>query len=206
MSGSGLRLHASPTSPFARIVAVTAREAGLAEQVEMVAAAGTPVDPGSMPLGLNPLGKIPTLERPDGPALYDSRVICRYLDDLGGGRLYPGKPRLWATLTLEATGQGIAEAALSMTYEARVRPEGARSEAWVEGQWAKIARALDTLEARWMSHLAGPLDLGQIAVGCALGYLDFRHDARGWRAGRPLLAGWATKFGERPSMVATRPA
>lgn len=205
MSRMSLRLHSSPASPFVRIVAVTLRETGLIDQVEMVAAAGTPLDPGSMPVGRNPLGKVPTLERADGPALYDSRVICRYLDDLAGGGLYPAKPRLWDTLTLEATGHGVAEAALLMIYEARLRPEEKRLEAWVEGQWTKVARALDALEARWMSHLAGPLDIGQIAVGCALGYLDFRLDARGWRAGRPGLAAWAAEFAERPSMAATRP-
>jgi glutathione S-transferase len=159
-----------------------------------------------MPVGRNPLGKIPVLERPDGPALYDSRVICRYLDDISGGRLYPAKPRLWETLTLEATGHGITEAAVLMVYEARVRPEDRRFPEWVEGQWAKVARALDAIEARWMAHLAGPLDMGQIAVGCALGYLDFRHEARGWRAGRPALAAWFEAFDGRPAMAATRPA
>jgi glutathione S-transferase len=152
-------------------------------------------------VALNPLGKIPTLERAGGPALYDSRVICRYLDDLAGGRLYPEKPRLWETLTLEATAHGVAEAAVLMVYEERLRPEEARSEAWVEGQWAKVARALDALEARWMSHLAGPLDMGQIATGCALGYLDFRHGRRDWRAGRPALAAWEAKFAARPAMA-----
>lgn len=200
----GLRLHNSPNSPFVRMVAVTLRETGLIDQVELVPAGGTPLEPGTMPVGQNPLGKVPTLERADGPALYDSRVICRYLDDLAGGRLYPGKPRLWETLTLEATGHGIAEAALLMVYEGRLRPEALRSEPWVEAQWIKVGRALDALEARWMSHLAGPLDAGQIAVGCALGYLDFRLDARGWRTGRPALAAWAAKFGERPAMAATR--
>ena len=92
-----------------------------------------------------------------------------------------------------------------MTYEARLRPEGARSGPWVDGQWRKVARALDAVEARWMSHLAGPLDLGQITLGCALGYLDFRLDARGWRAGRPALAAWADRFLARPAMATTRP-
>ena len=158
-----------------------------------------------MPVARNPLGKIPTLERDDGPALYDSRVICRYLDDLAGGRLYPEKPRLWETLTLEATGDGIMEAAVLMVYEERTRPEEQRFAPWVEGQWAKIARALDALEARWLAHLAGPLDAGQIAVGCALGYVDFRHAARDWRAGRPGLAAWEARFAARPAMQATRP-
>lgn len=205
MIGVALRLYNSHTSPFVRIVEVTLRETGLSDQVERVLATGSPLDPGSIPIGQNPLGKIPTLERADGAALYDSRVICRYLDDLAGAGLYPPAPRLWETLTLEATAQGVAEAAVLMIYEERLRPEALRSGAWVEGQWSKVERALDAVEARWMSHLAGPLDIGQIGIGCALGYLDFRHDARAWRAGRPGLAAWAAKFLDRPSMRATAP-
>lgn len=200
-----MRLYESPTSPFARMVKVVLVETGLIDKVELVAVGGTPLDPGTMPVAQNPLGKLPVLARADGPALYDSRVICRYLDDLGGGRLYPGKPRLWDTLTLEATAHGISEAALLMTYEVRVRPAEHRLEAWIEAQWAKVARALDAVEARWMAHLAGPLDCAQIAVGCALGYVDVRHGTRQWRAGRPALAAWEARFAQRPSMQATRP-
>jgi glutathione S-transferase len=200
-----MRLHESPTSPFARKIRVVLIETGLDKGVEQVPAGGGPIDPGSIPLGQNPLGKMPVLERADGPAIYDSRVICRFLDDLAGGRLYPPKPRLWETLTLEATADGIMDAAVLMTYETRIRPEAARHGPWVEAQWAKVARALDAVEGRWMSHLAGPLDMAQIAMGCALGYLDLRHGARNWRAGRPALAAWAARFGERPSMKATEP-
>jgi glutathione S-transferase len=199
-----LRLHAASASPFARKARVLLHEAGLVERVETVAASGTPLEPGTLPLALNPLGKIPCLERPDGPALYDSRVICRYLDDLAGSGLYPAAPRLWETLTLEATGDGIAEAALAIVYEARLRPEALRMPAIVEAQWAKVARTLDALEARWMPMLAGPLDAGQIAVGCGLFYLDLRIADRRWRDGRPALAGWAGRIAERPSFVATR--
>ena len=201
-----MRLYHSPTSPFARKVRVVLLETGLAGRVEFVSVSGTPLDPGTMPVAQNPLGKLPALERPDGPAIYDSRVICRYLDDLGGGRLYPAKPRLWETLTLEATAHGISEAALAIVYEVRVRPSEQRSDAWIEGQWGKVARALDAIEGRWMAHLAGRLDCAQIAVGCALGYLDLRHGERDWRAGRPALAAWEARFSDRPSMQATRPA
>ena len=200
-----MRLYSSPASPFVRKVTVVLHETGLLPGVEMVAAGGTPVAPGTMPVTRNPLGKIPVLEREDGPALYDSRVICRYLDDLAGGRLYPEKPRLWETLTLEATGDGMMEAAVLIVYEDRTRPEEKRFDGWVEGQWAKIARGLDAIEGRWMAHLAGPLDAGQIAVGCALGYLDFRLGPRDWRAGRPALADWEKRFAARPAMLATRP-
>jgi glutathione S-transferase len=200
-----MRLFCSPTSPYARKCLVLLHESGLLDRVTLMAASGTPVDPGSMPLAQNPLGKIPALDRDDGPALYDSRVICRYLDRLSGKGLYPAEPRLWDTLTVEATGDGMVDAAILIVYENRVRPEEKRYEAWVEGQWAKIDRALDVLESRWLHHLAGPLDMGQIAVGCALGYLDLRHQARNWRHGRAGLAAWYDGFAARASMQATTP-
>lgn len=200
-----MRLYHSPTSPYVRKCMVVLHETGLLSQVALIATAGTPVDPGSMPLEQNPLGKIPALERDDGPALYDSRVISRYLDARTGAGLYPAAPRLWDSLTLEATADGILDAALLMVYESRIRPEARRHEPWVEGQWAKIDRALDAVESRWIDHLAGPLDIAQIALGCALGYVDFRHDARNWRDNRPRLAAWEATFAARPSMQATRP-
>ncbi|MCE6961134.1 glutathione S-transferase [Cereibacter sphaeroides] len=200
-----MRLYASPTSPFVRKVDVVLHETGLLDRVERVPAGGTPVDPGSLPLALNPLGKIPVLGRDEGPALYDSRVICRYLDSLASAGLYPQPPRLWDALTLEATADGMLEAAVLMVYEVRTRPEEKRHEPWVEGQWNKIARALDAVEARWLSQLRGPLDIGQIAMGCALAYLDFRHGTRDWRKGRTGLAEWEAGFSARPSMMATVP-
>jgi glutathione S-transferase len=200
-----VRLYHAPASPFVRKVMVLLHEAGAVDRVTLSPASGSPLDPGTLPVDRNPLGKIPALERPDGPTLYDSRVITRYLDDLLDARLYPAAPHLWDTLTIEATGDGIAEAAVLMRYEAHVRPEATRSPAWIEAQWSKIARSLAALEDRWLSHLAGPLDMGQIAVGCALGYLDFRHADRDWRATHPALAAWHAAFADRPAMRATAP-
>ena len=193
-----MKLYYSPTSPFVRKVSVLILETG--QQVDRIAAAGTPLDPGTMPVGLNPLGKVPALVDGDR-VLYDSRVICRYLDDKVGAGLYG--PDTWAILTQEALADGILEAALLMVYEGRLRPEELRHAPWVEGQWAKITRALDALEAL---PPEGPLTGGQIALGCALGYLDFRHDARDWRKNRPQLADWAEGFAARPAMQATLPA
>jgi glutathione S-transferase len=184
---------------------VLLHEAGATDRVALVPVAGNPLDPGTLPVDRNPLGKIPALERDDGPTLYDSRVICRFLDDLLDAGLYPAKPRLWDTLVLEATADGLADAAVLMRYEMHVRPAAARSPEWVEGQWSKVDRALTALEDRWTSHLSGPLDMGQIAVGCALGYLEFRHAERDWRSGRPGLATWFDHFNARPSMQATLP-
>jgi glutathione S-transferase len=179
-------------------------EAGLADQITVIEVSGTPLAPGTMPVDRNPLGKIPALVRAEGSALYDSRVICRYLDDLAGAEMYP-PARLWETLTLEATADGILEAALLMVYEVRVRPEERRFPDWIEAQWAKIDRTLDAIEAGWMTHLEGPLDMAQVAVGCALGYLDFRLGARQWRDGRPKLTAWEAAFAQRPAMQATKP-
>jgi glutathione S-transferase len=112
---------------------------------------------------------------------------------------------LWETLTLEALADGILDAAILMRYETHVRPETARSPDWIDGQWAKIARALDAVEDRWIAHLSAPLDIGQIALACALGYLDFRHAERDWRTGRPLLSQWEGRIAVRESLASTVP-
>lgn len=198
-------LFYSDASPFARKVLVTLHETGQRDDVTLVSSTQTPLASNPAILAQNPLGKIPTLRRPDGPALYDSRVICRYFNDRAGGKLYP-ETRIWETLTVEATADGILDAAVLIVYEDRCRDEGMRSTPWIEAQWLKVERGLDAVEGRWMSHLNGPLDMGQIAMGVALGYLDFRHAGRDWRQGRPGLAAWASRFVSRPSMEATRPA
>ena len=200
-----MKLFASPASPFARKTVVVMLEAGLADKVEIVPAAGNAVDPGTMPVDVNPLGKIPALLCDDGRTIYDSVVICRYLAELALPQLYPTGPALWDSLTLEATADGIMDASVLMVYETRLRPEDLRYAPWVEGQWAKITRTLDVVEQRWVHHLTGPLDIGQIAMGCALGHLDLRHDARRWRGGRPKLAAWFSGFSVRSSMAATHP-
>lgn len=200
-----MRLYHNRTSPFVRKVMIVLLETGQADAVTLIPSTGTPIDPASLPVTQNPLGKVPALERDDGPTLYDSRVVCRYLDDRGDGGLYPQPPALWDSLTLEATADGMMEAAILMVYESRIRPEDKRLPDWVEAQWAKVDRSLDVLNARWLSHLQGRLDIGQIAVACALSYLDLRHEGRGWRSGRDGLADWHAGFARRDSMVATRP-
>ncbi|NDV02723.1 glutathione S-transferase family protein [Pseudoroseicyclus tamaricis] len=197
-----MQLVMSPNSPYVRKVCLLVREAGREAEVEEVAVATTAYDSHPTVLGANPLGRIPALIRPEGPALYDSRVITRYLDDRWHLGLYPEK-RLWEVLTLEATAEGILDSAVSAAYEARLRETP--DQRWMDAQWEKVARALDAIEGRWMSHLAGPLDIAQISVAAALGYLDFRHAARDWRAGRPDLSAWAARFAERPAMRATMP-
>ena len=198
-----IRLLSSPASPFARKVRVLLNET---EQDDIAV-----VDVTAHPLGgdpaLNataPLGKIPALERDAGPTLFDSRVICRFLDHRAQAGLYPDA-HLWETLTLEALADGIMDAAVISVYEKRARPEEMWHQPWLDAQWEKVARGLDALERQWMSHLYGPLDMGQMAVGCALSYLDFRYGDKGWRDGRDGLAAWHKRFAERPAMQDTAP-
>jgi glutathione S-transferase len=203
-----MRLYHSVTSPFVRKVMILVHECGLTDQVELVRARGTPLEPDSMPIVQNPLGKVPVLETAEG-ALFDSRVICRYLDDLVGAGAYPQGPAVWRTLTLEALADGIMDAAVLMVYETRLRPEEVRFAPWVEAQAAKVIRAVDALETEWVEHLsaarAGCPDMGAIAVGAALGYVDFRLGHLDWRSGRGGLAVWESGFAQRASMVATVP-
>ena len=199
-----MQLIMSPSSPFVRKVRVLLRETGLLEQVSEVSVATTPLSSAPEVLSANPLGKIPALVRADGPAIYDSRVITRFLDDLGGADLYP-TTRLWEILTLEATADAIMEACVAMTYEARFRAEAQQSPDWIEAQWEKADRAISAINSRWMSHLSGPLNMGQIAVACALSYADLRHDSRGWRKQNAALADWHAEFSQRDSMVQTEP-
>lgn len=200
-----MQLYYSATSPYARKVAVVLRETGQLDDVELVGAAGSPLNSSGMPTSHNPLGKIPALVRDDTPAIFDSRVICQFFDDRAGGQLYPTGPRRWEAMTLEAMADGMIDAAILMVYEVRLRKPEMVFNDWVEGQWAKTERALDALENRWISHLSGQFDIGQVAVGCALSYLDFRHSARNWRNGRPQLAAWEAAFAQRDSMIATVP-
>ena len=200
-----MRLYHSQTSPFVRKVMVQILESGLADAVTIVPVSGTPIDPGTMPVDQNPLGKIPALVTDDGRALYDSRVISRYLDELSGAGLYPTGAALWDVLTLEATADGIMDAGVLMILESRVRPEEKRFADWTDAQWGKVTRALDAVEDRWIPSLSEPLNMAQIALGCALSYIDFRFGDRPWRAERPLLAAWHAAFSDRPTMQATRP-
>lgn len=200
-----MKLAYSATSPYVRKVMVLLHETGQLDDVALTEIATTPMAPSAPLVSQNPLGKVPALERDEGPALFDSRVICAFLDDRAQAGLYGKGARHWEIRTLEATADGILDAALLMVYETRLRDEDERSEAWVEAQWAKIAQAVAALNTRRISHLSGTLDMGQIAVGCALGYLDLRHDARAWRHGNDALARWFDTFDSRPSMQATAP-
>lgn len=204
---SDMQLLGSPTSPYVRKVLVLAHEAGIIDRLPVEAASGTPLAPNARTVGHNPLGKVPCLVLDDGPALYDSRVICEYLDaEQGEGRFFPqAGPARWRALTLAALGDGITDAGLLIVYEARLRPEEKQFSPFVEGQREKVVRGLDVAELQWLAHLSGPMDIGQIALACALGYVELRDLAPDWRSTRRGLAAWYDAFRLRPSMTATEP-
>jgi len=162
-----MQLILSPPSPYARKIRVLLRETGLIDRVEEVQVSTSPVNSAAEAIAANPTGKIPALIRADGPAIYDSRVISRYLDDMADANLYP-KTSLYEVLTLEATADAIMDASVGMTYEMRLRPEAQQSPEWLDAQWNKASRAVAAINGRWMSHLTGPLNAAQIATSCAL--------------------------------------
>lgn len=199
-----IKLISSPASPFVRTIRVLLLETDQAD-IEITSITTTPMDSDAMLTAANPVGKIPCLVRDDGSSIYDSRVIARFLDARAKANLYPDA-HLWEILTLEATAHGIMEAAASCVYEKRLRPENMWHQPWIDAQWAKAARSLDAVNSRWLSHLQGPLTMAHIAMGCALGYIDFRHGDKNWRDGRDALAAWEAEFAQRPAMQATAPS
>lgn len=202
-----MKLMYSPTSPYVRKVMVLAIERGLDRKIEKLPQAASPMGGNKVLEKANPLGKVPALELDNGMTLFDSPVICEYLDSKHkGDKLFPASgARRWKALRLQAIGDGILDAALLARYETAMRPENLRWTDWLDGQKRKLAQALDQLEKE-AKDLAGGLTIGQVTVACALGYLDFRFGDMNWRKGRPKLAAWYDKFSRRKSMQATIPA
>ena len=202
-----MKLYHSPASPFVRKALVAAHELGLADAIEIVPVAMTPVKSVPALNDENPLGKIPALVLDDGTALYDSPVICEYLDTRHDGpRLFPAEgPERWTALRRQALADGLLDAAILCRYETFLRPEERQWTDWIEGQRSKFRRALDALEGE-AEDFGDTVDIGTVSAGCAADYLDFRSLDDGWRESRPRLAAWLERFAARPSMQATRPS
>jgi len=198
-----MKLRHSPTSPFVRKVQALAFETGLDKRIEMVATSTT--DPASGLSKENPLGKVPSFITDDGTALYDSPVICEYLDSLHGGtKMFPAVgPQRWTALRRQALADGIMDAGVLGRGES-LRADGERSVSYLALQKQKMANAVDALEKEAASFGNG-IDIGLIAIACALAYLDFRYAADAWRNGHPDLAKWYDAFAQRPSMQRTAP-
>jgi glutathione S-transferase len=200
-----MQLLFHPLSPYVRKVRIAAALKGLDERLDLVQVDSNPLDNPDL-TRVNPLGKIPSLVIDGDTAIYDSHVICEYLDSLAPAPvLFPkgGIERI-KTLTLGGLADGILDAALLMVYEKRFRPEEKWHAPWLERQQAKVDRALGFLERKPPAWGASP-DYGHLTLACALGYLDFRHQGK-WRAGHPALVAWLDTFAAAvPAFEATRP-
>ena len=192
----------SPFSPYVRKCLVAAMELGLSERMTLLASNAHPVNRDHAIIAINPLGKVPTLFTDDGQVLYDSRVICEYLNDLAHGKLFPdGGHARWETLTLQSLGDGMLDAALLARYEDFARPQALQWPEWRAAQLDKVETSLAALTAT-PALLADRVDIGSIAVGCALWYLDLRFATLGWRDRYPLVAQWYAAYSQRPAMQA----
>jgi glutathione S-transferase len=207
-----MKLRYSPTSPFVRKVTVVAHETGLDARIERIPTVVAPTKRNDDVARENPLVKIPALTTDDGQVIYDSAVICEYLDTVQTGpKLFPvaGKAR-WLALRQQALGDGILDAGILGRYES-LRPREFQWSEWTDAQLRKVRGALSALEmeceaGELASVTAGSLpSIGQITIGCALGYLDFRYASEAWRERHKRLAAWYDDFAKRPSMQQTAP-
>ena len=200
-----MKLYTSPASPFARKCRIVARELEIKlEEIQ--------TDPWTDESfrRINPLAKIPVLILDDGSAIFDSPVICEYLDDLKNGHFFPRQSMWrndsgrWRSLGLQAVGDGICDAAVTRVREGRL-PEERRNNDAIDRSMAAVTAGLDVLERASGKFLEHPT-IGEVTAGCTLGYLDFRLPNLEWRGTRPGLRAWFEKFSKFPSVIATNPA
>jgi len=198
-----MKLHWSPRSPYVRKVMVVAHELGLVPQLELVRSVAAMLAPNPRLMEDNPLSKIPTLILEDGTSLFDSVVICEYLNDLAGGVLFPGSGATrWQSLRWHAFGDGLLDALILWRNE---REREVPLAALLAAFELKTDLSLRQLDAEGRALKAAPFSIGHITVACALGYLDFRFDALAWRQRAPRLAAWHDEVNARPSFRATEP-
>jgi glutathione S-transferase len=202
MAGS-LKLHWSPKSPYVRKVMICAQELGLLDRLELVRSVAAMLKPNAAIMADNPLSKIPTLVREDGLVLFDSVVICEYLNELAGGALFPvaGDDK-WRALRWHAFGDGLLDASILWRNE---RERAVPLQPLIDAFELKTRAGLAQLEVEVDALSAAPFSIGLLTIACALGYLDYRFDAFGWRKHAPRLAAWYAQVRERPSIRDTEP-
>lgn len=193
-------------SPYARKVLVAAHELGLRHRIEVIHHDTSPTRRNDEVFALNPLGKVPVLIVDDGPALFDSSVICEYLDGLhNGAKLIPSEHGArFRVLRRQALASGMADAGIAARWEAERRPEASRWAPMLQGQLDKLAAACDFLEQEIgdaPAAVAAP-DIGEIALATTLSWIAFRQ-VYPFAQGRPRLAAWYARFSQRSSMLAT---
>lgn len=197
-----MQLHWSPRSPFVRKVMIVLHETGLTEQVSLVrSVVGMPLPPNQAVMADNPLGKIPTLVTAEGQALFDSRVICEYLDTLSGTGLVPDETAArMQQLTWQALGDGLTD--ILLLWRTELTRDSGPWEAVTSGFLAKVRATMARLEHDVPALRATRFGVGHIAVICALGQMDFRWPDCAWRTHFPTLAAWEAEMAKRPSIAA----
>jgi glutathione S-transferase len=197
-----MKLHWSPRSPFVRKVMVFAHETGLVDRLNCVRTVVAMKAPNAALLPDNPLSKIPPLVLDDGTALYDSGVICEYLDTLHAGPfLFPAQgPARWTALRRQALGDGLLDFLLLWRHE---RERESPSRKLLDAFATKFDAVLTSLENETAELDAAPFGIGHIAIGCGVSYLDFRFRDLDWRRSYPKVAAWQGAFARRPSARAT---
>lgn len=200
-----MKLHWSPRSPFVRKVMIVLHETGLTDRVELMrtnVALVAPVPPVLLPD--NPLGKIPTLVLDDGTSLFDSRVICEYLDTQhAGAKLFPADPATrFRQLRWQAFGDGLTDILLLWRTE-RIRAPGTQMQAIMSGWETKVRTSFAQLETDIDTIGRTPFGIGHVALICALGQMDLRFSNTNWRKVHPKLVKWYEEMRKRPSVAAT---
>jgi glutathione S-transferase len=196
-----MKLAYSPNSPYVRKCVVLAIQRGIDKQMGLWTVGTT--DPALVKV--NPLSKVPTLVLDDGTALYDSPVICEYLDGVGDGpKMFPAAgPARWKALRQEALGDGILDATQPRRREIAL-PQDEGRQTYIALQQGKVKAALAVLEAE-ADSLGMLTNIGEITIACALGYMDFRYPNEPWRPGHPKLEAWYAKVSAMPAMTRTVP-
>ncbi|WP_174262743.1 glutathione S-transferase family protein [Variovorax sp. SRS16] len=199
-----MKLHWSPKSPYVRKVMICAHELGMLPRLELVRSVAAMLKPNEAIMVDNPLSKIPTLVREDGSTLFDSIVICEYLNDQAGGSLFPMQDEArWQALRWHALGDGLLDVLILWRNEReREHPLQALADAFE----LKTRAALKLLDAEADAIGSAPFSIAHVTLGCALGYLDYRFHSLGWRALAPRLADWFAILQARPSFQSTEPA
>lgn len=198
-----MQLHWSPKSPYVRKVMIAAHELGVVDQLELVRSVAAMLKPNPALMAVNPLSKIPALVLGDGSTLFDSVVICEYLDALAGGRLFPGEgPARWQALRWHALGDGLLDALILWRNE---REREVPLPALIAAFQLKLDTSLALLEAETPALSQADFGIGHLTLVCALGYIDYRFAGQGWRAQTPRLAAWFETMQQRPSVRATEP-
>jgi glutathione S-transferase len=198
-----MKLHWSPKSPYVRKVMICARELGLVDRLELVRSVAAMLKPNARLMQDNPLSKIPTLVLDDGFTLFDSVVICEYMNELGQGTLFPRQStEKWQTLRWHALGDGLLDALILWRNE---RERQAPLQNLIEAFELKTRACLKQLDDEAQALTEVPFSIGHVAVGCALGYLDYRFSGFNWKETAPRLAEWYEEARARPSFAATEP-